>query len=85
MCLHVRAQVYVCSLEKMFDAYLAVELSPRAENWHACVTSINEDLHTLTSRNQQYSRFSKGLSLHGVSIVLYSKRHFVVYPEQLRL
>ena len=85
MCLHVRAQVYVCSLEKMFNAHLVVELSPRAEKWHACVTSINVDLPTLTSRNQQHSRFSKGSFLHGASIVLYSKRRFVAYPEQLRL
>ena len=47
MCLHVRAQVYVCSLEKMFDAYLVVELSPRADNWHASMTSINEYVHTI--------------------------------------
>ena len=58
MRLHVRAQVYVCSREKMYNAYLVVELSPRAENWHASTTSNNEDLPTLTSRNQQYSQFS---------------------------
>ena len=50
-CVFARAQAYVCSLEKMFDAYLVVELSPRAENWHASTTSINEDEHTMTSRN----------------------------------